>query len=94
MKKSFWLLGLLSSFAFADENTYMIEKFDRNGDKVVTQDEFYVNEIAEVKSDHIIHVPKTNQYYGSFSSQKPRCTLDSFTKFYKIVKSVKSDTYV
>lgn len=64
------------------------------GSIVVTQDEFYVNEIAEVKSDHIIHVPKTNQYYGSFSSQKPRCTLDSFTKFYKIVKSVKSDTYV
>lgn len=41
MKKSLFLLGVFLSHAtLANENAYMIEKFDRNGDKVVTQDEF------------------------------------------------------
>lgn len=72
MKKSFWLLGLLSSFAFADENTYMIEKFDRNGDKVVTQDEFMESAIQRFKtmdidSDKFIEKEEFLQRYSEHS---------------------------
>jgi hypothetical protein len=62
---------------------------------VVPADEFYINEIVSVEEDHIVHVPNKIQYYNvSTIVQKTSYKLDFFTKFYKIVKSVKSDTYI
>lgn len=69
VRKRFWLLGLLINAAFADENTYMIEKFDRNGDKVVTQDEFLEAaaqrfKIMDIDGDKTIEKEEFLQRYG------------------------------
>ena len=57
-------------------------------------DEFYIDEIASVEGDHIVHVPGKTLYHGTSAVPKPSFKLDFFAKFYKIVKSVKNDTYV
>lgn len=56
--------------------------------------EFYIDEISNVEADHIVHVPTNKKYYGAGAIVKPSYKLDIFTKFYKIVKSVKSNTYI
>jgi hypothetical protein len=60
----------------------------------IPADEFYIDEITEVGDDHIVHAPTKKKYYGVGAVQKPTYKLDIFTKFYKIVKSVKNDTYI
>lgn len=56
--------------------------------------EFYVDQIDSIEDDHIVHKTSKSHYYGGTGPSKPSFKLDIFTKFYKIVKSVKSDTYV
>ena len=61
----------------------------------VPHGEFYIDEIASVEKDCLVHTPAKTQYHGvAGRSQKPSFKLDIFAKFYKIVKSVKADTYI
>lgn len=56
----------------------------------ISKDQFHIDQISSVEKDCIVHVD-----VPFISSQlKPIFKLDFFVKYYKIVKSVKNDTYI
>jgi hypothetical protein len=55
-------------------------------------DNFYVKAIEEVANDKILY--KENIRSNKTPDGRSMFSLDNFAKFYKIVKSVKSDTYI
>lgn len=63
--------------------------------RTFSSDEFTVQEIESI-SPESIHYSSTEQtnYFYFLNSNAPKKKLDSFKKFYKIVKHVKNDTYV
>ena len=61
----------------------------------IPPDEFYIDEITKVEADHFVFAPGRTYYHGGVgSTAKPSFKLDIFAKYYKIVKSVKNDTYI
>lgn len=58
-------------------------------------DEFIVQDIKTITSDTIEYTSADQgNYFYYLNSNAPKKTLDSFKKFYKIVKCVKNDIYV
>ncbi len=76
LKKSVLLMGLfLSGIVYAEDaakNAYMIEKFDHNGDRVVTQEEFLESaaqrfKTMDIDGDHAIEQAEFLQRYAEHS---------------------------
>ena len=76
LKRNVWFIGLfLSGIVYAEDgnkNAYMIEKFDHNGDRVVTQEEFLESatqrfKIMDIDGDHAIEQSEFLQRYAEHS---------------------------
>lgn len=71
---------------------YLVEyPYNKN---LLPTDEFLVSEINNLSSTEYITIKGKRNYYWSSNKSVAEETLDNFTKFYKIVKTVKNESYV
>lgn len=95
---------MMSCVSLSDEGVLVLETV--NGVKNIIdfpwysrssppREDFDVDKVTAIEDDRLIIEEKHRSgYYGYNATTKASYTLDNFAKFYKIVKCVKSDTYI
>ena len=90
------------SQSFLDAGNMVIENSRGNkfiidypwwGHHTASADEFYVTPIAEITEDRVLFADEIVRS-NKTDAGRSMYSLDNFAKFYKIVKSVKNDTYI